>query len=78
MVLANYSKIRFMDFTKDLLEYTNSNSNNNNTRSVGSNASSVGSNVRSVGTNNSGRPSFSISRKTLKAIISYIRDKKLY
>jgi len=61
----------FMDFTKDLLEYTNSNSNNNNTRSVGSN-------VRSVGTNNSGRPSFSISRKTLKAIISYIRDKKLY
>jgi len=31
-----------------------------------------------LGTNNSGRPSFSISRKTLKAIISYIRDKKLY
>ena len=60
-----------MNFTKDLLEYTNNNSNNNNTRSVGSN-------VRSVGTNNSGRPSFSMSRKTLKAIISYVRDKKLY
>ena len=37
-----------MDFTKDLLEYTNNNSNNN----VGS----VGSNARSVGANNSGRP----------------------
>ena len=59
-----------MDFTKDLLEHTNNNSNNN--------VCSVGSNVRSVGTNNSGRPSFSISKKTLKAIISYIRDKKLY
>ena len=50
-----------------IFEDASSNSNSNSSTKT-----------RSVGSNNSARPSFLMSKKTLKAIISYIRDKRLY
>jgi hypothetical protein len=58
-----------LKFAEDLLEDSNSNTNSNSNSST---------KTRSVGSNNSARPSFLMSKNTLKAIISYIRDKKLY
>ena len=60
----------FMNFAEGLLEYYTNNNSNNYKHS--------NNNTRSVSSNSSGRASFSMSETTLKAIISYIRDKKLY
>lgn len=61
----------FLKFAEDLLEDSNSNTNSNSN-------SSSSTKTRSVGSNNSARPSFLMSKNTLKAIISYIRDNRLY